>query len=83
MYYFQNRHIYPLKIMYSFQAHIELPPPLPLVQTPVPTPLKSPPSSHWLYDLQDALDKLINIFPQLSDFVPLKNGFYSFHEQTN
>ena len=32
MYYFQNRHIYPLKIMYSFQAHIELP------HTPLPPP---------------------------------------------
>ena len=33
-------------------------------------------------DLQDSLGKLMHFLPQLSDFVPLKNGFYSFHAQT-
>ena len=36
-----------------------------------------------LFDLQDSLDKLMHFLPQLSDFVPLKNGFYSFRAQTN
>ena len=42
-------------------------------------------SPHWLYDLQHTLEKLINMhfLPQLSDFVPLKNGFYSFLAQTD
>ena len=34
------------------------------------------PSPHRLLDLQDTLhDKLMHFLPQLSDFVPLKNGF--------
>ena len=37
-----------------------------------------PPSPHRLFDLQDSLDKLMHFLPQLSDFVPLKNGFYSY-----
>ena len=28
-----------------------------------------------LYDSQDTLGKLMHFLPQLSDFVPLKNGF--------
>ena len=43
----------------------------------------TPPSPHRLYDLQDTLDKRIHFLPQLSDFVPLRNGFYSFREQTD
>ena len=35
------------------------------------------------YDLQDTLDKLMHFLPQLSDFVPLKNGLYSFRAQTD
>ena len=72
---------------YSFRAQIELlrpfPPPLPLVQTPAPTPLKTPPSPHRLFDSQDTLDKLMHFLPQLSDFVPVKNGFYSSRAQTD
>ena len=34
-----------------------------------------------LYDLQDILDELMHFLPQLSYFVPLKNGFYSFRAQ--
>ena len=59
------------------------PPPLPLVQTQAPTPLKTLPSPHRLFDLQDTLDELMHFFPQLSDFVPLKNAFYSFRAQTD
>ena len=59
------------------------PRPLPLVQTQAPTPLQTPPSPHRVYDLQDSLDKLMHFLPQLSDFVPLRNGFYSFREQTD
>ena len=59
------------------------PTPLPLVQTQALTPLKTPPSPHRLYDLQDTLDKLMHFLSQLSDFVPLKNGFYSFRAQTD
>ena len=49
-------------------------------QNQAPTPYKTPPSPHRLYDLQDIiLDKLEMYFlSQLSDFVPLKNGLYSF-----
>ena len=53
------------------------------VQTQAPTPLKSPPSPHRLYDLQDTLDKLMHFLPQLSDFVPLTNRFCSFRAHTN
>ena len=37
----------------------------------------------YVYDLQDALDKLMQFLRQLSDCVPLKNGFYSFRAQTD
>ena len=40
-----------------------------------PHPPNTPPSPHWLYDLHDTLDNLMHFLPQLSDFVPLKNGF--------
>ena len=53
------------------------PAPLPLVQTQAPTPVQTPPVPHRLYDLQDILDKLMHFLPQLSDVVPLKNGFFS------
>ena len=36
----------------------------------------TPSSPHRLYDLQDILDKLMHVLPQLTDFVPLKNGFF-------
>ena len=36
----------------------------------------------WIFDLQDPLDELMHFLPQLSDFVPLRNGFYSFRAQT-
>ena len=42
-----------------------------------------PPSPHRLFDLQDSLYKRIHFPPQLSDFVPLRNGFYSVREQTD
>ena len=45
------------------------------------TPLESPLSPHRLYDLQDTLDKVRHFLPQLSDFVPLENGFCSFRVQ--
>ena len=38
---------------------------------------------HDMFDLQDTLDKRIHFLPQLSDFVPLTNGFYSFRAQTD
>ena len=44
-------------------------------------PSHIPPSPHRSYDLQDILDKLMHFLPQLSNFVPLKNGFYSFRAQ--
>ena len=37
----------------------------------------------YTYDLQDTLDKLMHFLPQLSGFVPLNNGFYSFRAQTD
>ena len=58
------------------------PPPLRLVQTHAPTPFKVPPSPHRLCDLQGTIDKLMHFLPQLSDFVPLKKGLYSFRAQT-
>ena len=36
-----------------------------------------------LFDLQDSLDKRIHFHSQLSDVVPLRNGFYSFRAQTD
>ena len=51
-----------------------LPPALPLVQIHAPTPLKTSPSRHRIYDLQDTLKKLMHFFSQLLDFVPLQNG---------
>ena len=45
--------------------------------------LKTPPSPHRLYDLQDSLDKLMHFLPQLSDFVPLKNRFFSLRAHTD
>ena len=35
------------------------------------------------YILQDSLDKRIHFPSQLSDFAPLRNGFYSFRAQTD
>ena len=32
---------------------------------------------------QDTLDKVMHFLPQLSDFVTLQNGFYSFRAQTD
>ena len=54
---FQNRHVYPLKIMYSFHAQIELP------HTPHPCP--NPPPPH------DKLVHIIFLFfPNPSDLFP-------------
>ena len=44
---------------------------------------RTPPSSHRLFDLPNLLGKLMHFLPQLSDFVTLKNGFYSFRAQTD
>ena len=56
--------------------------PLPLDQNQAPTSFKTPPSPHRLFDLQDSLDKRMHFLSQLSDFVSLRNGFYSFSAQT-
>ena len=90
MHFFHNRQIYPLEgfIVCAHRLRCParflppLPPPLPLVQTQAPRLLETPPSHHQLCDLQDTLDKLMHFFPQLSDFIPLKKGFYSFRAQT-
>ena len=93
MHSFHNRQICPLK-GFIVSAHrlsclrSPAPPPpspaaLPLVQTLAPTRFRSPPSPHRLHDLLDILDKRVYFLPQLSDFVPLKNGFYSFRAQTD
>ena len=42
------------------------PPPFPLDQTQAPTSLKTSPSPHRLFDLQDSLDKLMHFPPQLA-----------------
>ena len=42
-----------------------------------------PSPSRLLYDLRDILDEQMHFLPQLSDFVPLKDGFYSFRAQTD
>ena len=59
------------------------PSPLPFDQNQPPTSFQTPPSPHRLFDLQDSLDERIHLLPQLSDFVPLRNGFYSFCAQTD
>ena len=67
--------------MSSFHAQIELlPPPLHLDQNQAPTSLKTLPSPHRLFD---SLDKLMHVLSQLSDFIRLKNEFYSFRAQTD
>ena len=40
-----------------------------------PTSLKTPPSPHRMFDLQDSLDKRMHFLPQLSDFAPSETGF--------
>ena len=79
---FHNRQICPLK---GFIVSVHPPrPPAPSCSNQAPHAVKmSPPSPGRLYDLQDALDKLMHFLPQLSEFVPLKNGFYSFPAQTD
>ena len=47
------------------------------------TSFKTPPPPYRLFDLQDSPDKRIHFPPQLSDFVPLRNGFYSVRAQTD
>ena len=60
------------------------PPSLPLVQPHAPTPVKTLPSPHRLYDLQDTLDKLMHFLLQsLPDLVPGENGLKSFRAQTD
>ena len=76
MHFFYNRQICPLEGFIVSADRLSCPPPLPLVQTPASKPLKSPPSPHQLYDLQEILDELMHFLPQLSYFVHLKNGFY-------
>ena len=86
-----NRQIYPLERIYSLHAQIAPPPPPPrplkarslLIKTRPPRSSKPAPPPHWLFDLQDSLDKRIHFPPQLSDFVLLRNGFYSFRAQTD
>ena len=86
MHSFRNRQICPLKGFIVSTHRLSCPPPpraLRLVQTQAPTPLKTPPSPHRYYDLQDTLDKLMHFLTKLSDVVPLKKGFYSFRAQTD
>ena len=55
---------------------------LPFDQNQALTSFKTPPSPHRIFDFQDSLDKLMHSLPQLSDFVPFRNGLYSFRAQT-
>ena len=64
-------------------GQISPPLPAPFDHNQAPTSFKSPPSPHRLFDLQDSLDKRMHFLLQLSDFVPLRNGFYSFRAQTD
>ena len=52
-----------------------VPPPLPFDQNQAPTSLKTPPSPHRLFDIQDSLDKVMHSLPQLLHFARLRNGF--------
>ena len=87
---FQNRQIYPLegfivsthKLSCPPRPPSPPPPPFPFDRNQAPTSFKNTPSPHRLFDLQVSLDKLMHFLPQLSDFVPLRNGFYSFRAQT-
>ena len=83
MHSFHNRQICFLK-GFIVSAHILSPPP-PTAHFHPRSPFLffslSPRSRHQLYDVQYILDKLIHLLLlllQLSDCVPLKNGFYSF-----
>ena len=65
---------------------IRSPPPLtpaPFDHNQAPTSFKPPPSPHQLFDLQGALDKRMHFLQQLSEFVPIRDGFYSFRAQTD
>ena len=83
---FTEGRIYPLKGFIVSTHILSCPAPScpPLVQTHAPTPLKTPPSSHRLYDLQDTLDKLMRFLPHCQTLFPSKTGFIiSAHRLTN
>ena len=47
-------------------------------------PSNTPPSPHWLYDLQHTLDKLVHLLPHLTILSPSKSSFVvSMHGLTN
>ena len=48
-----------LRVSYLLRQEVYIP----LVQTQAPTPSNTPPSPHWLYDLQDILDELMHFLP--------------------
>ena len=77
-----NASVYQVNPNYIYITPSPPPPLTPLVQTHSTTSLKTPPSPHRLYDLQDTLDKQMHFLPQLSDFVP-HNGFYCFRAQAD
>ena len=43
-----------------------------------PDRIAPPKMIYYIFDLPYSVDKLMHFLPQLSDFVPLRNGFYSF-----
>ena len=53
-----------------------------LIKNQASTSLKTPPSPHQLFEVQDSLDELMHFLPKLSVLFPLKNGFYSYRAQT-
>ena len=86
---FHNRLICPLNGFIVSTHRLSCPalpasaPPLPLVQTQPPMHFKTPTSLHRLYDIQGSVDKLVHFLPQLSDFIPLIIGLFSFRAQTD
>ena len=94
-FFFQNRQIYPLERIYSLHAQIAPPSPPPLPPLPFkPARFWSKPGPHVLQNSAPPLtgystykihllDKRIHAPPQLSDFVALRNGFYSFRAQAD
>ena len=72
-----NPYIYATQRLFAFPPPNLPPPPTPLY--PTPTPSNNPPSTHWLYGLQETHDKLVHS-SQNRHICPLKGFIISTHK---